>query len=497
MGGFAYGAVFGNKLEHFGPRVTGMIGSASLLAGFALVGVASGMHNLPLLYAGGAVWGLANGWSYVPPVATLVKWFPERKGFASGMCLLGYGGGAIIAAPLFTTLVDRFKVLPHYVGAADDIDIINHDGKLFVEMNEVTKEVVVAAASDIQSSGFSDLAQAGVYLTNTGSTGVVETLMVMGCGYSVVMLGCAFVFRLPPEHFVPPGLVVTEEENSQTLTTHNTSVEDAMKSKQFWLLYAGFGTAIIGAYGLISSAKLMMNETFGSALPHLVTTGFTTSFVAAMSAANLTGRLAYPLLSDALGKKIGGDPFWGRKYTYTGMWATTPFLYGGIIYSVHSCSEAAGPIPLGIFAGSVLGILSSFGGATSNRPAMVADLFGIKSMSTITARQLSVVLPAAFIGPQIVAQSRQSSSEKAIFQLAEQVDDAVFHHAFGAGKETLPILIQNKSISIARLMEMLPSSVQDPTPFLYDNAMIICGGLNCLALAANLLTVPLDREPEK
>lgn len=92
MGGMVWGAVFSKYLDRFGPRFCSAIGSVSLFSGFGLAGLAVSLHSLPVLYLGGLVWGFANGWSYIPPVASLLKWFPERKALASGICLVGYGG---------------------------------------------------------------------------------------------------------------------------------------------------------------------------------------------------------------------------------------------------------------------------------------------------------------------------------------------------------------------------------------------------------------------
>jgi MFS family permease len=93
MGGFVWGGLVSHYFEPWGPRFTCTLGALSLGAGFALASTALTTHNLQLLYAGGAVWGLSLAWSYVPPVTVLLSWFPDRKGFASGGCILGFGGG--------------------------------------------------------------------------------------------------------------------------------------------------------------------------------------------------------------------------------------------------------------------------------------------------------------------------------------------------------------------------------------------------------------------
>ena len=112
------------------------------MSGFGLASLAVYNQSLPLLYLGGAVWGLANGWAYVPPVATLLKWFPDRKGFASGMCILGYGGGAIVSAPLFSKLLKFYQEVPEYLGHANDLKLVNEGGRLFAEKYGEMVEVV-------------------------------------------------------------------------------------------------------------------------------------------------------------------------------------------------------------------------------------------------------------------------------------------------------------------------------------------------------------------
>lgn len=523
MGGFAWGAVLGRQLDLLGPRVSCLVGACALTSGFSLASAAVAAHNLPLLYVGGAIWGVANGWAYVPPVSTVVRWFPDRKGMASGLCILGYGGGAMVATPLFGALLAHFSRPPTFVGTAKDVHLVNHDGALFwQEPGGALREAVVATAADLKHSGLAALAEPGVYLVNTGATGVQETFAVMGLGYGMLMAATAFAFRLPPPDFRPASAVPAAATASASasagasatrilcvtarpqpahapapahahalLTTHHVSVHDAMRSRQFYLLYGGFGLSIVGTYGLLSSAKLMVSEAFGSSLPGLVTAGFTSSFVAAMSAANLSGRLVLPAASDALARARGGDPFFARRSTFTAMWAVVPFAYLGIVQSVHSCAAAPSPLALAGFTTSVLAVLFVFGGTTAGRPALVADLYGLNSMGQLTARQLSVVLPAAYLGPQVVSHLRQSSTEAAIAELASKVDDAAFAEAFGAGKGALEVLVKQKTVSLAKLLDLLPPAVQDPTPFVYDRAMLFFAGCQVLACCTNFMLTPV------
>jgi len=490
MGGFAWGAIIGKRLDTFGPRVSCLIGASSLTSGFLLAGLGAATQSIPTLYAAGLVWGLSNGWAYVPPVSTVVKFFPDRRGLASGCVILGYGGGAaILTTFLFQPLINRFQMLPEYIGPADSFDFVNQHGSLFVEGPDGLREVVVATASDLNAAGLSNIAEAGAYVVGTGSTGVSEVFAVLGITYGALMAATSFAYRLPNSKSVKQEKKEVHKRNEQAL---EISVSEAMKTKQFWLMYLGFGASITPIYGLISSGKLIMQETFGSGLPQIVTSDFTSSFVAAMSIANLSGRLIFPTLSDALAKR-GGDPFFARKQTYTLMWAMAPLCYSGIIVSVHQCVQNPSAFSLCVFSASFLTTLAVFGGTTAMRPPLVADAFGEKSMAVLTARQLSVVLPAAFLGPQIVANFREHSAEKSIWKLAEGIDDSAFHHAFGADKSSIGDLIQSKTVTIPRLLELLPDSVQDPTPFLYDDAVLVMGAFSAVALASNLMLKPVKR----
>jgi len=241
-------------------------------------------------------------------------------------------------------------------------------------------------------------------------------------------MATSMVYRLPPAGFVPdsakedqaqrgpsPDVVVVSEPQ---LTEHSVSVSDATRSKQFWLMWTGFGFAITGrcvglrqrvrhaagsrmvvvcSYGIISCGKTLLSEAFTSTMPDVVTAGFSATFVAAMSAANLGGRVFWSNASDIIGRHMGGDPFKGRKLVYSLMWGIGPPLYLGLVWSIHQAAESPSLLPLGVFCGSVCLVLSSFGGAAATRPALTGDLFGTKNVGVLTARQLSVVLPAAYV----------------------------------------------------------------------------------------------------
>jgi len=446
---------------------------------------------------------LANGWAYVPPVATLLKWFPDRKGFAAGICVLGYGGAAMIAAPLFTKLVAQFRRLPEYLGPEHSVNLVNDGGKLFAEYGGNLREVVVATSKDIIQTGFDGIADAGVYVVGTGATGVTEAFACLGLGYGISTAACAMVFKLPEAGYTPPSTVkdtavdVIKSEEKEVedslqhngITSHNVCTDVATRTPQFGLMYAAFGLAATGAYGFLSCGKLMLNETFGNL--DVVTPAFSTAFVVGMSAANLTGRIGFTTLSDLLAQKVGGDPFYGRKLTYSLMFGLSAPAYLAITYSVHQGVGSDSVLPLVIFTGSVFTIVSSFGGAAATRPAIVGDVFGLNNVAPLSARQLSVVLPASFAGPKIVTYFREESVRSSIVDLSEKVEPAVFEDAFGMGKEHLDMLVDQQTVTVPRLMEIVPPGTEDPTPFVYDNSMCVLAGFVSMALVSNVLLKPV------
>ena len=378
----------------------------------------------------------------------------------------------------------------------------NRDGILYAaDASGQMKEVIVATASDISKSGFDGLMD-GVYAVGTGSTGVAETLLCMGLGYWALMSANAFQLKMPPDDYKPNrgkdvGDVTGQarpERQKSLLTTFNVDTDIATRTKEFWILYAGFGLSITGSYGIISSGKTILVDAFQTQMPLIVTAGFATSFVAAMSAANIGGRLLWSNVSDYLANRMGGDPFYGRRLTYTAIFGIGPMCYLGTLWSIHECVEAPSALALGVFSASVMGVMSCFGGSAGTRPAIVADMFGVKNCGVLSARQLSVVLPAAFAGPRIVAHFREQSIHDAAVSLCEKIDDATFESAFGAGKDSLEQLLSHKTVTLARLMDIVPPGTPDPTPFIYDQSLMVMAGISASAVLANLALKPV---PEK
>ena len=361
MGGFLWGAVFGGFHDRWGPRACCLIGATAIGGGFGLASLAVATDNLLMLKAGGLVWGLSMGWAYVPPLANVIRWYPDKKGFASSAVVVGYGAGAFIAAPVFYNLLKAFQRVPTYLGTRGEVELVNREGRMFASVVDTAVdvggagssslvEVIVATTADINAAGFVGIPE-GVYVVGTGSTGGAETFGLMGLAYTAIIASTAYMHRLPradvgvsPGSSLPTRSTTADSDGAVAplpSSSFNVDPAVAIRTPQFWAMYAGFGLSITGAYGVISSGRLMLTECFGETLPHIVTPANTAAFVGLMSIGNLGGRLFWANGSDIVAQRMGGDPFWGRKATFAVMWGLGPAAYLGTAYAISA--NAANP----------------------------------------------------------------------------------------------------------------------------------------------------------
>ena len=527
MGGFVWGAITGGYQQKIGARTCGLIGAFGLTSGFALTALAAQTHNLNLLYAAGIVAGLGNGFAYVPPVSCLMQWFPDRKGLASGTAIAGYGCSSIVTSFLGYKLMGHYKAAPTYAGPTSELDLISEGGKLFLGGGSESggHEVVIATTKDLVEWTSYGL-QEGAYLVGTGSTGITETLLTIGCLYGSIMTLASLQYRYPSlstESLITDAVAVDNEDkmkdssssaaavaataataamaststSSRAITTFNVDTEVATKTRQFWLMYTGFGLAATGAYGFIGAGKTMVGECFGP----VITPAFAAFFVAALGIGNLGGRVAWTLGSDYFGtltrgvpllRAAGEDPFLGRKMAFSLMFTVPMVLYPTAYWCVH---QPPSTLTLYMFTGAVLGVVSSFGGMAATRPALCADIWGLKNgPGVLSARQLSVVLPASAAGPAIVSHFRGEASHEAIVDLATKCTDDDFENTFLASKDQLQELMDAKTVTINRLLEICPQGTIDPTPFLYDQALLVMATCGVGALITNAVLYPVDKK---
>jgi len=483
-------AGLGKWAERVGPRM--VAGTAALCwgSGLAISALGCELHQLPLLYAGyGVLGGIGWGLGYISPVSTLLKWFPDRKGLAAGMALTAFGGGAMVATPLNEALLEFFFQAPVYLGTADAVQLVTQDGSRFVTAEDGSlTEVVVASARDVAQLHTS--LPPGVYEVGTGDSGVRHTFLALAALHTTAMLTGAAGQRVPPPGWKPLGSSHQEGVSLQPATAPsrdalaangNVDPDQVMRTPQFYLLWAAVAGNAIAGVSVISCAKTLMTDCFASALPGVVTAGFAAAYVAALSGANMAGRFGWSFASD----------FLGRQNTYYIFAAGIPTVLV-LPYLTEWAATAPAMVPLVLFYGGTWLVVSFYGGVFSVLPAYLSDLFGPKHVGAIHGRLLTAWAAAAAGGPYLLAALRHRSYDKAVHELAAQIDPNVFERTFGAPMSELDQLLERKSVTIPHLMDIAPGGVLDPTPMLNNDTMYAMGGLLSVALACNAAIRPVD-----
>jgi MFS family permease len=346
-------AFAGKWLEQVGPRTVGTVAAICWGGGFLIGSLGIWLHQLWLLYLGyGVVGGCGLGLGYVSPVSTLLKWFPDRRGMATGMAIMGFGGGAIIGAPLIDRLVDGFQRPPEYLGARDAVDPVVRNGSYFVATQHGERPVIVIFNKE--AAALPRPAKAGVYFVGTGSSGVGETFVVLGVGYSLVMLLAAFSYRLPGKDWRPAGWTPRSEAHAakKMISTRTVSVDAALKTRQFYLLWIVLCFNVTAGIGMLGVAKTMLSEIFGPTLPDIVTPSFASTFVLMIGVFNMLGRFFWSSLSD----------YWGRKSTYGVYFLLGIPLYLSIPFWANRQSASPSLVWLVGFYVATMAIFTLYGG---------------------------------------------------------------------------------------------------------------------------------------
>jgi MFS family permease len=476
-------ALAGHWMDKVGPRLIGSA-AAVLWGGGYLIGSAGIMtHQLWLLYFGyGVLGGCGLGLGYVSPVSTLIKWFPDRRGMATGMAIMGFGGGAMIGAPLKRFFIQHFYQAPDYLGTVDQVNLITEAGRRFVERAGEQLEVVVVGANEV--AGMLVPGPEGVYVIGTGSTGVAQTFIALGLLYFVVMVIAAFSYRLPAEGWLPEGWTPPAEDSgaNKMITTHNVDIEEAMKTPQFYKLWVVLCMNVSAGIGVLGVASTMMSEIFGTTLPGIVDGAFAAVYVSMISVFNMVGRFIWASCSD----------FIGRKNTYWIFFALGILLYCSVPLAANQVSASPAAVWLVLFYAATMIIFTMYGGGFATIPAYLADIFGTKYVGGIHGRLLTAWSTAGVVGPLAITSLRESAVTRAIEDLVSRIDPAAFQARFGAGVEQLEQLVAAKTVTIASLMEIVPAGTVDPTSGLYNNTMYLMAVLLLVGLFANASMKPVD-----
>ncbi len=466
-----------------GPRKVAVAAAVAWSTGLLITGYGVAVHELPYLYLGyGFLGGIGWGLGYISPVSTLLRWFPDRRGLAAGLALTAFGGGAMLATPINEFLLNSYFELPQYLGTTDAVTMITEGGKRFAEVAGQMQEVVVATSSDVASLPGSP--SPGVYVVGTGNTGASKTFWTLSAGYFLSMNCGAFLQRVPREGWLPPNWTPPPPAEQQTrmIASGNVHHNEALRTPQFYLLWLAVAGNATAGVSVISCAKTIMSDIFANALPLIVTGSFAASYVAALSAGNMAGRLGWANLSDWV----------GRKNTYFIFGLAVPTL---VALPMLTSSVVSNPswVPLAVFYGSTVLLVSFYGGVFSVLPAYISDIFGQKHVGAIHGRALTAWSAAAIAGPNILTHLRSRSYDTAVVDLASKVDPTVFQQKFGAPISDLSDLLAAKTVTISQLMQIVPPGVPDPSPTLYNSTLYAMSGLAALALVSNAAMRAVDK----
>lgn len=475
-------ALAGKWLEDVGPRAVGVVAAACWGGGFVVGGLGIVSGQLWLIYLGyGVIGGCGLGLGYVSPVSTLIRWFPDRRGMATGIAIMGFGGGAMLGKPMIDGFLEFYYRVPQYVGTADSVKLVTESGRRIADIAGVMREVVVIGSNDIAAMIVPG--PEGVYVAGTGSVGAAQTFFTLGAIYFVVMMIAAFAYRLPAEGWQPAGWELpAEQDGGKMITRYDVDIDEALRTPQFYQLWIVLCFNVTAGIGVLAVAKTMMTEIFGTTLPGIVDLKFAASYVLMISLFNMLGRFFWASISDYI----------GRKNTYHIFFVVGIFLYCSIPFFAQQVSADPAVVWLvGFYAATML-IFTMYGGGFATIPAYLADVFGTRYVGGIHGRLLTAWSTAGVLGPLAITTLRENAVSGAIKNLANIIDPGRFTAAFGVGTDQLDVLVEAKTVTIAKLMEIAPAGTIDPTPSLYNQTMYLMAVLLFVALLANACMRPVD-----
>src|SRR4051794_8893542 len=237
-------AAFGGRwVERAGPRKAMALAAVCWASGFVIGALGVATDQLWLVYLGyGFIGGIGLGIGYISPVSTLIKWFPDRPGMATGLAIMGFGGGALIASPLTNKLLSTFADRPQ--------------------------------------------------------DAIVPAFLTLAAIYFVAMMAGAFTVRVPADDWQPEGWTAPQESKSSLISAGNVTATNAIKTPQFWMLWTVLFCTVTAGIGILEQAAPMIQDFFSS-----VTAAAAAGFVGVLSLCNMSGRFVWSSTSDFIGRK--------------------------------------------------------------------------------------------------------------------------------------------------------------------------------------------------
>ncbi|WP_314915312.1 OFA family MFS transporter [Pseudomonas helleri] len=342
-------AVWGGWLEHAGPRKAGVVSALCWCGGLLISALGIYTHQIWLMWLGsGVIGGIGLGLGYISPVSTLIKWFPDKRGMATGMAIMGFGGGAMVGAPLATALMG------HFAGP---------DG-----------------------------------------VGVWQSFVAMAAIYFVFMIGGALSYRVPPTGWKPAGWTPSPNKVANSMITkRHVHVSVAWKTPQFALVWLVLCLNVSAGIGILGMASPLLQEVFagkllGNDLSFSQLDAAQLGQIAAI-AAGFTGLLSL--------FNIGGRFFWASFSDYLGR-KNTYFVFFALGFALYAMVPNLGHLGnVSLFVAAFCIILSMYGGGFATVPAYLADLFGTQMVGAIHGRLLTAWAAAGVLGPVLVNYLRE------------------------------------------------------------------------------------------
>ena len=349
-------ALWGGWLERAGPRKAGFVSALCWCGGLVISAIGVANHQIALLWLGsGVIGGIGLGLGYISPVSTLIKWFPDRRGMATGMAIMGFGGGALVGAPLADWLMRHFAT--------------------------------------------------------PGSVGVWQTFLVMAAVYFVFMMGGALGYRVPASGWKPAGWNPPAGLGASAMITNDhVHLNRSWRTPQFWLIWAVLCLNVSAGIGILGMASPLLQEVFAGQLIHVDVSfndlnsdqkkqiaSIAAGFIGLLSLFNIGGRFFWASMSDRI----------GRKLTYALFFALGIALYSAIPTLGHDHNRA-------LFVLAFCIILSMYGGGFATVPAYLADMFGTQMVGAIHGRLLTAWSTAGILGPYVVNSLRDRQIESGV-----------------------------------------------------------------------------------
>jgi MFS family permease len=332
-------AVRGTWVERVGPRKSMFTAACFWAAGFLVGALGIATKQLWLLYLGyGFIGGIGLGIGYISPVSTLIKWFPDRPGMATGLAIMGFGGGALIASPLSQQLMSWYD-----------------------------SDYNPSVASSVPSG-----------------SAVAMLFVTLGIVYFVVMMYGVFNVRVPPDGWRPAGFDPATLKAKTLVTTNNVSAGNAIKTPQFYFLWLVLFCNVTAGIGILEQASPMIQDFFRENGTSTVTVAAAGGFVGILSLANMAGRFVWSSTSD----------FIGRKPMY--------MIYLGVGILAYLLLATVGNNATVLFVLLAMLIISFYGGGFATVPAYLRDLFGTFQVGAIHGRLLTAWSAAGVAGPLII-----------------------------------------------------------------------------------------------